>query len=160
MSDPKNFDGITWKDLMDRMDSDIRISIPADTSETIVLFSEVSSATPVSIETIEIYDRTAMAENLNEVLTIAHRTEQKVDEIMHILKNNSRNDDEDTLGETQECLDVSDEEARALIEGFIREHGSAWPQDISLNLKLDFEQVMRITRKMIDEGVLEGFDNE
>ncbi len=56
------------------------------------------------------------------------------------------------------CLDVSDEEARAMIVEFMKEHNMAWPQDISFQLRLDFGQVMRITRRLLDEGLLDHPD--
>ncbi len=57
-----------------------------------------------------------------------------------------------------DCLDVPDEEARAMIVEYMQEHDIAWPQDISFQLRLDFGQVMRITRRLLDEGILDHPD--
>lgn len=50
--------------------------------------------------------------------------------------------------------DVDDEIAREMIIEYMKGHERAWPEDISRYLRLDFAQVMRITRKLLDEGVL------
>ena len=57
-----------------------------------------------------------------------------------------------------DCLNVSDEEARAMIIEYMQEHDMAWPQDISFQLRLDFGQVMRITRGLLDKGILDHPD--
>lgn len=57
-------------------------------------------------------------------------------------------------------LDVSDEEAQEMILKYMKTHERAWPQDISLALKLDFGQVMRVTRELLKEGVIADSDSE
>ena len=57
-----------------------------------------------------------------------------------------------------DCLDVSDEETRAMIVEYMQEHDVVLPQDISFQLRLDFGQVMRITRRLLDEGILDHPD--
>lgn len=37
---------------------------------------------------------------------------------------------------------------------YMRVHEKAWPQDISLALKIDFGEVMEITKHLLDEGLL------
>lgn len=37
---------------------------------------------------------------------------------------------------------------------YMKEHEKAWPQDISLALKIAFSEVMNITRRLTEEGVL------
>ncbi len=85
---------------------------------------------------------------------MAEQTEivKKIAEQLTILTNTGHTGHEDQ--DTEDMLDVEDEQAREMIIEYMREHQEAWPQDISRDLRLDFAQVMRITRTLVSEGVL------
>jgi hypothetical protein len=121
--------------------------------------SRVRDVPEAHAERFVIYDTTTVSDDVKEIMIVAHRTEGKVDEILNLLKNTAEKNEESDNKDT-ECLDIADEDASAMIIEYMKEHSRAWPQDISLELRLDFEQVMRITRKLLDEGVLNDSDKE
>lgn len=52
---------------------------------------------------------------------------------------------------------MNDENVRRVAD-YMAENEKAWPQDISLALKIEFGEVMAITKYLLDEGLL-GFVN-
>lgn len=62
------------------------------------------------------------------------------------------NDYEKIIGEP---LNVTDEKAREMILSYMKIENKAMPSDISRHLRLDFEQVMRVTVQLIEDGKLE-----
>ena len=51
--------------------------------------------------------------------------------------------------------DMNDENIRRVAE-YMEENERAWPQDISLDLKIEFGEVMAITKHLLKEGII-GF---
>ena len=109
-------------------------------------------------EDFKIYDTTSVSGDLTELIDVAHRTERKVDDVRDMLERIAKSLNISVSGSSdgviEDVLEVDDETAMELILEFMETHERAWPQDISLALRLDFGQVMRITRNLLKEGTL------
>lgn len=51
-------------------------------------------------------------------------------------------------------------EDRESVIAYMKEHKKAWPYDISLALKIEFGEVMKITTQLIEEGIVEFADGK
>ncbi len=114
---------------------------------------------PTEIETVKFWD---LHETVLEVKSLLEEINMKMmEQIRRFKLIMERLEIEDNpTDEPLEITEVDDDQAREMIIEYMREHQEAWPQDISRDLKLDFAQVMCITRALLDEGVLGADDSE
>jgi hypothetical protein len=53
------------------------------------------------------------------------------------------------------CRDIDYETAKKEVFGYFKRKGEAWPDEAAMNLELDFDLVMQITKELKGEGRLE-----
>ena len=53
------------------------------------------------------------------------------------------------------CRDIDYETAKKEILGYFKRKGEAWPDEAAMDLELDFDLVMKITKELKEEGRLE-----
>jgi uncharacterized protein YfkK (UPF0435 family) len=120
-------------------------------------------------EELKFIDTTTMlmtvAYDSHEMIQEMRAEQEKMVTMLRRISDKLNVDSDDVLGpeatsndgtsvEEELVQDVDDEIAREMIIEYMKGHEQAWPEDISRYLRLDFAQVIRITRKLLDEGVL------
>ena len=114
-------------------------------------------------EEVKLYNATTISEDMTELISVAHRTEGKVDDNKTILEKIAEKLEVSMDGDTEQdemmCLDVSDDEAREMIIQHLRGKGVTYPSDIAGELNLNYDQVGRVLRQLEEEGVIEPHES-
>ncbi len=143
-------------------------SIMADQSISFVIpFDQFKAAGFSSFESVEwvsipadfkISEVTAISWDISELLTVAERTETKVDALTDSMDEVRSKLDSiiERLGEMsqEEPLEMTDEQAREMILEYLKKTTTTYPSDIAYDLNLDYDQVGRILEALEREGIV------